>query len=76
MQSIIVRGVKFPSPFGVRVLKCLPPASLYEALHFPVSVPFRGSCSEILVLQSLILRGFKMLFAARTVFYLFSAPFL
>ena len=33
-----------------------------------VSVPFRGSCSEILVLQSLILRGFKMLFATRIAF--------
>ena len=33
-----------------------------------VSVPFRGSRSEILGLQALILRGFKMLFAARIVF--------
>ena len=38
-----------------------------------VSVPFRGSCSEILGLQALILRGFKMLFAARIVFCPFPA---
>ena len=57
---------KFPSPFGVRVLKCL--WSLPDNASSAVSVPFRGSCSEILVLQALILRGFKMPFAARIVF--------
>ena len=37
---------KFPSPFGVRVLKCL--LHKYEQQNLvKVSVPFRGSCSEI-----------------------------
>ena len=38
--------VRFPSPFGVRVLKFLesiPEPKMIEE----VSVPFRGSCSEI-----------------------------
>ena len=42
--------------------------AINEAVKEGVSVPFRGSRSEILVLQALILRGFKMLFAARIVF--------
>ena len=37
---------KFPSPFGVRVLKCL--LHKYEQQNLvKVSVPFRGSCSEM-----------------------------
>ena len=36
----------FPSPFGVHVLKSLQTDEAKEALQ-EVSVPFRGSCSEI-----------------------------
>ena len=37
---------KFPSPFGVRVLKC-PTRCSVIARRRGVSVPFRGSCSEM-----------------------------
>ena len=36
----------FPSPFGVRVLKFALPAD-EQASKLNVSVPFRGSCSEM-----------------------------
>ena len=38
---------KFPSPFGVRVLKC-PTRCSVIARRRGVSVPFRGSCSEMM----------------------------
>ena len=63
---------RFPSPFGVHVLKWVKPL-ITGIPSLEVSVPFRGSRSEILVLQALILRGFKMLFAARIVFCPFPA---
>ena len=37
---------KFPSPFGVRVLKFVKVRSKVKR-QSQVSVPFRGSCSEI-----------------------------
>ena len=47
--------------------------SARSGYFFCVSVPFRGSRSEILGLQALILRGFKMPFAARIIFCPFPA---
>ena len=42
------KSLWFPSPFGVRVLKFLEGAA-FVAAFYGVSVPFRGSCSEILI---------------------------
>ena len=39
---------KFPSPFGVRVLKSLGRTRETDAQSDGVSVPFRGSCSEMI----------------------------
>ena len=41
-------AAKFPSPFGVHVLKSQP-ADEKASGKAQVSVPFRGSCSEICV---------------------------
>ena len=40
---------QFPSPFGVHVLKYAE-MTQYQVADAVVSVPFRGSCSEMLVL--------------------------
>ena len=46
----------FPSPFGVRVLKF--GLAVILLIVLPLSVPFRGSCSEILsVSASTVLAG-------------------
>ena len=39
---------RFPSPFGVRVLKLFVSYRAWQEWHV-VSVPFRGSCSEMLL---------------------------
>ena len=44
--SLTQSVIRFPSPFGVRVLKSFRPD--YRKLQGKVSVPFRGSCSEII----------------------------
>ena len=51
MEKIAVSrlaSVSFPSPFGVHVLKCAK-AAAYDRIQTDVSVPFRGSCSEMQV---------------------------
>ena len=48
-QHVIVLTIsQFPSPFGVRVLKLKAEPVLFAYIRRGVSVPFRGSCSEIL----------------------------